>query len=122
MRRISDLFILTGVLFAVAGMALGVAMGMAGDSSLAPVHTHINLLGWTTMALFGLVYKVYDRGGDQKWMVVHYWITLAGNVLMPVGIYFAIKNASPRPAIVAALLALASLLVFLRNFRTLRAG
>ena len=122
MRRISDLFILTGVLFAVAGMALGVAMGMAGDSSLAPVHTHINLLGWTTMALFGLVYKVYDRGGEQKWMVVHYWVTLAGNLLMPIGIYLAIKTASPGLAIVAALVVLASMLLFLRNFLTLRAG
>jgi hypothetical protein len=122
MRRVSDWFILTGVLFALAGMALGVAMGMVHDFSLEPVHAHVNLLGWTTMALFGLVYKAYDRGAEEKWMIIHYWVTLAGNLLMPVGIYFAVTAEEPGLAIFAALIVLASMVLFLRNFLTIGAA
>lgn len=42
---------------AIAGMALGIAMGLRNDFLLAPVHAHLNLLGWATMALYGLHHR-----------------------------------------------------------------
>lgn len=44
---------LAAVYFAV-GVILGVLMGASGDHSLFPLHAHINLLGWVSMALIGL--------------------------------------------------------------------
>ena len=56
MSRISIAFFGSAALYALAGMALGMFMGASGDHSLAPVHAHINLLGWATLALMGSFY------------------------------------------------------------------
>ena len=59
--RIAYFCFITAACAALAGMALGIRMGMAQDFALAPVHAHLNLLGWVTMSLFGLYY----RGASQ---------------------------------------------------------
>ena len=48
------------VFYAVFGMIMGVVMGSTGDHSLMPVHAHINVLGWVSLALFGIVFKVWN--------------------------------------------------------------
>ena len=50
-------FFVAGVLFALTGMSLGTFMGMTQDFTFAPVHAHINLVGWVTHFLFGLYYR-----------------------------------------------------------------
>jgi hypothetical protein len=35
-------------------MSGGILMAIAQDFTLAPAHAHLNLLGWVTMALYGL--------------------------------------------------------------------
>jgi hypothetical protein len=42
---------------AIIGVTMGVYMGVAGDHSLAPVHVHLNLIGWVSLFLFGLYYR-----------------------------------------------------------------
>ncbi len=41
------------VVYMVLGLRLGFAMGIAGDFSFSSVHSHVLLLGWTTMAIAG---------------------------------------------------------------------
>ena len=41
------------VLYLIVGVGLGIAMGATENFTLRPVHAHLNLLGWTTMALGG---------------------------------------------------------------------
>jgi hypothetical protein len=48
--------------FGVVGIALGLYMGSVGDFALAHVHAHINLLGWVTLALYGLYHRGVPRG------------------------------------------------------------
>lgn len=38
-------------------MSLGIYMASQQNFMLAPVHAHVNLLGWVTMALYGLWYR-----------------------------------------------------------------
>ena len=52
--RISDFCFLVAALSALGGMALGISMGITQDFTLSPAHAHLNLLGWVTMALYGL--------------------------------------------------------------------
>ena len=56
--QISRNFMVIGVAYLVLGIVLGMYMGGSGDHSLAPLHAHINLLGFTLMTVFGLVYRV----------------------------------------------------------------
>lgn len=55
----------TAALAALAGMSLGIFMGIRQDFTLAPVHAHINLLGWVTMALYGLYHRGAGRGDTR---------------------------------------------------------
>ncbi len=48
-----------GSLTALIGVSLGIYMGISHDHVLAPVHVHLNLIGWVSMFLFGLFYKVH---------------------------------------------------------------
>jgi hypothetical protein len=69
------------VVYLIAGIALGIAMGASQNFLLRPVHAHINLLGWTTMALAGLIYTVYPAAGQSRLARIHFWLQ---NVSLPV--------------------------------------
>jgi cbb3-type cytochrome oxidase subunit 1 len=77
MKRVSDRFLQLGVLFALIGMGLGVWMGKTEDFQLQAVHAHINLLGWVSMVLYGLVYRVVPQAAEGRLPVVHFWLALA---------------------------------------------
>ncbi|WP_136417162.1 MULTISPECIES: cbb3-type cytochrome c oxidase subunit I [Oxalobacteraceae] len=69
------------VIYLILGVTLGIAMGASEDFTLRPVHAHINLLGWATMALAGLVYSVYPHAGMNRLAKLHFWMT---NLALPV--------------------------------------
>ena len=73
-------FLLTALLYAIVGMGLGIHMGIAHDFSGAPIHAHINLVGWVTMALFGLVYRAYPNAARTSLARAHFWVV---NVAAP---------------------------------------
>ena len=61
------------VYFAVA-VTLGLVMGGSGDHSLMAVHAHLNLLGWVSMSLFGLIglaYPAITTGRIASWQ---FWL------------------------------------------------
>jgi len=58
MPRVSAAFFIMGALLLLGGMVLGEYMGAHNDFTLAPLHAHINLLGWVTLALFGTFYAL----------------------------------------------------------------
>jgi hypothetical protein len=82
---ISKLFMCFAVLFALCGMTLGLYMGSNEDFTLAPVHAHINLLGWVTMFLAGLFYHVHP---EREGMLarVHFGLSLIGLLIMAPGL------------------------------------
>jgi hypothetical protein len=82
MTRISDRFLQLGVLFALLGMGLGVWMGKTEDLTLAPVHAHINLLGWVSMLLYGLLYRAIPRAAVGVLPTIHFWLSLASLLLL----------------------------------------
>jgi hypothetical protein len=61
-------------LYLVASAFLGVAMGASGDFTLRSVHSHISLLGWTTLAVAGVIYQVYPAAGTSRLARVHFWL------------------------------------------------
>jgi cbb3-type cytochrome oxidase subunit 1 len=95
--NISKGFFITGAMWLLIGMALGMYMGAHQDFTLAPVHAHINLLGFTLMTLFGLSYRLVPRLSEGVFGRLHFWghqlgtlVTLVGLFLLLSGIYPAI--------------------------------
>lgn len=68
------------IIYLILGIFLGIAMGASEDFTLRPVHAHINLIGWTTMALAGLIYSVFPAAGSNRLARLHFWLT---NVSLP---------------------------------------
>lgn len=67
--RISDFCFIAAAMAALIGMTMGIIMGISQDFTLAPAHAHLNLLGWVTMAIYGLYHRGVGRtGGLLGWI------------------------------------------------------
>lgn len=72
MKNIDRLFVLTGLIFLLVGMAFGLKMSASMDFTLHGLHAHLNLLGFVLMTLFGLCYRSWPRMKENKLATVHY--------------------------------------------------
>lgn len=78
--RMARLWILIAVIYLLAGTTFGVVMGMTQALQYAPVHAHINLLGWATLALTGIIYKLYPAAAASRLGKMHFW---SYNLVLP---------------------------------------
>lgn len=115
MPRISYAFFTLAVLCAISGMLLGLRMGATEDFALQPVHAHLNLLGWASLALMGGFYAL-DRGAPRKLAWVNFALSGTGGVLLPLGVALVVTGhtAQGMPlAIAGGSVALLGMLAFL---------
>lgn len=81
MNRLSTAFFGAAVLYALVGMCLGIWMGASGDHTLSPVHAHINLLGWASLALMGAFYGLAGELAPKRLGWVNFGVSNIGNIL-----------------------------------------
>jgi len=92
----STRFLKTAVVYFVVAIALGVYMGASHDLTQRPVHAHLNLLGWVSMALFGLIYHAFPAAAATALARWHFWIYQLG--LPPLMAAVAAAHAGYAPA------------------------
>lgn len=73
------------VLYALVGMLVGIHMGISGDHRLAPAHAHWLLLGWVSLFLAGVFFKLFPAI-QNRLANAHWWIANAGVLIMAPGI------------------------------------
>jgi hypothetical protein len=123
MSRIPLLFLATAAACMVAGVTLGIAMGMAHDFTLAPVHAHTNLVGWASLALMGLTLRAWPELAEGPLAVAQFALSAGAALAFPAGIYLAVTQDAPGVAIVAGFAWLGGALLFLgRLLRLALAG
>jgi hypothetical protein len=113
MRDIAFIFFLAAVLCVLAGMAWGIQMAISQDHLLAGAHAHLNLVGWTTLALFGLYYRLTPQAAGARLAKVHAVTAILGVVVMVPGIAVAITTGAPALAALGALMTFLSMAIFL---------
>ena len=88
------------------GMALGIVMGIRQDFMLAPAHAHLNLLGFVTLFLSALYYRVVPEAAGNGLARYQAAISVAGAVLFPIGIACVLLGGHDRfePVVVAGAL------------------
>ena len=74
-------WILVAVVYFCVAVSLGCYMGATMQFTFAPVHAHLNLLGWVTMTLTGLIYHHFPAAGSNRLAQVHF---LGYNLVLPV--------------------------------------
>jgi len=103
----------------LCGAVLGTRMGASEDFTLTPVHAHLNLAGWASLALFGLVYRAYPELAQRRIAPFHFIVSATGSVLLPIGIGLAVLKGEPTLAIIASLLFLLGVILFFIQLLTL---
>ena len=74
-------FLKIAVVYLMLGTLLGLYMGGTEKFVLAPVHAHLLLLGWASLALAGLIYHLHPAAGETRLARIHYWLH---NIALPV--------------------------------------
>jgi hypothetical protein len=120
MRDVAFVFFLAAVLCVSVGMAWGIQMAISQDHLMSGAHAHLNLVGWTTMALFGLYYHLTPHAAGTRLARLHAGIAILGVLVMVPGIALAITSGDPALAAVGALLTALSMAIFL--YTVLRHG
>ena len=70
----------------LAGMTLGIVMGIRQDFTLAPVHAHINLLGFVTLFLSALYYRAVPEAAKLPIAKFQAPAAIIGAIVFPIGI------------------------------------
>ncbi len=84
--RASSLSFLVAALILAFGMIWGLVMAISQDHSTLTAHAHLNLLGWVSLFLFGLFYRLHPAldAARVAWLQVLIWI--AGTIVMVIGV------------------------------------
>jgi cbb3-type cytochrome oxidase subunit 1 len=121
----STRFLRIAAVYFVVAVTLGLYMGITEKFTQVPVHAHLNLLGWVSMALFGLIYVAFPAAGQTKLATWHFWIH---NLSLPIfmALLFAMLagNAALGPAVgITASVTLIGIVLFAINlWRTIPAA
>jgi hypothetical protein len=110
-------WIKVSVLYLVIGVAMGIFMGASQDFTLRPVHAHVNLLGFTTLAIAGVIYSVFPKAGGSMLAKAHFWLMNLSLPVMMIALALLLKgNPAVVPALVAAeMVAAVAVLAFALN-------
>lgn len=84
------------------GIALGMWMGAHQDFTLAPLHAHINLVGFTLMTVFGIVYRVIPEMAASTFAKVHLWLHELGVLVMLPMLFLVLRGNGGVEMILAA--------------------
>jgi hypothetical protein len=106
MKRIDTIYVAIGIIYLVAGMVLGIVMGTRQDFQLAPVHAHINLVGFVSHCVFGLVHRAWPALRAGVIASVQFWLFVLGTPLFVAGIAIGILGGAIFLAIIGSTLVL----------------
>jgi hypothetical protein len=112
--KASSLSIQAAVVMVVIGMAWGIFMGISKDHSTMPAHAHLNLVGWASLFLIGVYYRLNPALDVSRIAKIQVWVWVAGTIVMTIGVallHSGRGNADPIAAI-GSLILLADVLLF----------
>ena len=98
--NVSRNFMVIGSLYILVGYPIGMYMGGSNDNALLPVHAHINLLGFTLMMIFGLVYRQFPEMAASGLAKVHFWLHQVGTLVLLVMLFLLFTGRISEAAMV----------------------
>jgi cbb3-type cytochrome oxidase subunit 1 len=113
MRGVALWFFASAVIYVTLGMVFGIWMSASHDHQLSAAHGHLNLIGWVTMALFGVYYHLVPSAAESRLATLHFIVATVGVWLIVPGIALAIRQTTELLAVLGSFVTLASMLMFL---------
>ena len=114
MPQIAHLFFKTAIIFFIVGIAMGLQMSISGVHDVIGAHAHTNLLGWVSMAIFGIYYALNPQKAESRSARIHYAGYTLGVAIMVPSLYLLLKGyAGAEPFVaVSSLLVAAAVVLF----------
>lgn len=112
MNDVAKWFMLSAVVFVLAGMVWGIQMSASGDHLLSPAHGHLNLIGYVSMALFSVYYAITPSAAQSGLAKAHFGLAVVTVVLLVPGIAMAINGSGEVLAQVSSILAVLVMVLF----------
>jgi peptidoglycan/LPS O-acetylase OafA/YrhL len=122
--KASSLSFQAAILCVLAGMIWGLQMAISGDHSAHPAHAHLNLLGWVSLFLFGIYYRLRPSLEHDKRAMAQVWLWLVGTIVQAIGVglvHTGTQSAEPLAAGGSLAVLVAMLLFAWLVFKTERA-
>lgn len=94
MIQIDRTYVAIALLWAVAGMLLGLYMGITNDHTLLTVHVAMMLSGFVTLLLYGVLYRLWPMMKKSPLALAQFWISAVGVAVLIIGSYFLVMNGS----------------------------
>lgn len=115
--RMARIWLQIAVAYLLIGVIFGLVMGMSHQFQYAPVHAHINLLGWASLGLAGVIYWLCPRAGGHWLGLTHFWLHNIGLPIFVIGLFFLQSgHAAAEPMVaVGATVAVIGILFFTLN-------
>ena len=73
-------YLLVALALAVAGMLLGLYMGLAADNKLQTVHVAMVLPGFVTLAIYGFIFRLWPALKAAPLAAAQFWTGTIGAV------------------------------------------
>lgn len=100
MQGVARNFFTLAIVYALAGMALGLHMSISQDHSQMPVHAHTMVAGWLMSAVFGFFYHLFPVARDKMLAKIHFWLTAISGIGLLIGLFFLLGgNATIEPVV-----------------------
>ncbi|MFB9757559.1 cytochrome-c oxidase [Ectobacillus funiculus] len=118
-------FLKIAVVYFFIAVCLGLVMGIIHNFAFASVHAHLNLLGWVSMAIFGIIYSIYPKAAETKLAKIHFWLHNIGVPLMQGSLFVMILTGGESllpVAIISSLLVVVGILLFSINVFKIKAN
>jgi cbb3-type cytochrome oxidase subunit 1 len=115
-------FIKIATVYFSIGVLIGLTMGIIHDFRFASLHAHVNLLGWVSTALFGIIYSIYPFAANTKLAKTHFWLHNIGFPIMMIGLageVLGISAALPAMIVGSLAIVIGTLLFAINTFKML---
>ena len=96
----SERFVKIALAYLVLGASLGIYMGISQDFVLMPVHAHILLAGWLTLAMAGVLYRLYPAAAGTRLAQAHFWLHNLGLPVFMAGLALMLSGRANLPPVI----------------------
>jgi uncharacterized membrane protein len=115
-------FILPAILYAIAGMGLGLYQHLSKNFAYIPLHNHVSALGWMSLAIIGLMFHSFPALARSRLAPWQFWCAHLGVLLLNGGLVLVYMDATRVPIYIGTVLTPLSyvllLLMFARHGRS----
>jgi hypothetical protein len=80
-------FIMTGFVYAIVGLILGIHMAASKNHGQMVTHAHIMLLGFVVSFLYGVTHKLWFGNVVSKLATVQYYVHQVGTLTLLTGLF-----------------------------------